>query len=117
MEGLACMSKTERGWLCPWCDGLANLPVEFAVTCDSRRCECGALGLGAPSHDTDEIIDDAINIFGIANGYMFPFDTDRVAGLQRIGVDVAEGQTVAPSGSDRVELRVLWFRRKPAQAT
>ena len=88
------------------------MPLEFQVISESRKCECGAIGLGAPSHDTDEIIDDAIGIFGIAEGHMTPFDSDRVAGLQKVGVELAEGEPGIPSSSHYSEYRVLWFRRK-----
>jgi hypothetical protein len=56
--------ESERDWCYPWCSRFAGLPTDFAVICESRVCECGALGLAAPSWDTDEIIDDAINVFG-----------------------------------------------------
>jgi hypothetical protein len=80
-------------------------------------CNCGALGLGAPTCDTDEIIDDVINVWGpIPDAYMTSFVADRVAGLQQIGVEVAEGQAVVSSAGDPLELRVIWFRQKPVQA-
>jgi hypothetical protein len=103
------MEETEYNWLCPWCGRLAELPVQFPVICASRRCECGALGLGARTRDSDEIIDDAIGIFGIADGYMTPFDSDRIIGLQQNGVEVAESEDFAPR--DGGSLRVLWFRK------
>jgi hypothetical protein len=87
------------------------LPGDSPGICESRRCKCGAIGIAGPPWDTDEIIDDAIGVFGIAAGYLTPFDSDRVAGLRQIGVEVAEGQRI-PGASDRFELRVLWFRRQ-----
>jgi len=110
------MPDAEPDWLCPWCQAVATLPSDSRGICESRRCECGALGIGAPPWDTDEIIDDAIGIFGIAEGYLTPLDSDRVAGLRRVGVEVAEGRRIPPSASNRFELRVLWFR-KPVYAT
>lgn len=90
------MGESDRPWRCPWCGKLAGLPTYFVVICQSRVCECGALSLGAVSWDTDEIVDDAINVFGpIPSEYVTPLDADRVAGLERIGVEVAGG-----SGSD-----------------
>ena len=106
------MKVTDDGWRCPWCNKVASVPAALSTICDSRVCECGALGLGAPPWDIDEIVDDAINIFGIADGYMTPFDADRVAGLQAVGVDVVEGERIQASGRNQPELRVLWFRRK-----
>lgn len=83
------------------------------VICKSRICDCGAVALGAPSRDTDEILDDAINVFGgIEDAFMTPYDTDRVAGLRRLGIDIVEGEIVAADrGTSPFDLRVLWFRR------
>jgi hypothetical protein len=103
-------------WECPWCGFLADKPADLRVICESRMCVCGALALGAPPWDTDEIVDDAINTFGIADGYLTEFDSDRIAGLQAIGVEIAEGHRIARSASNRFEIRVLWFR-KVAPAT
>jgi len=95
---------------------LADRPADLRVICLSRSCACGALALGAPPSDTDEIIDDAINVFGIADGYVTEFDSDRIAGLRAVGVEVVEGREVAPTSSNRFEIHVLWFR-KSAPAT
>lgn len=69
--------------------------------------------MGAPSRDTDEILDDAINVFGgIEDAFMTPYNTDRVAGLRRLGIDIVEGEIVAADrGTSPFDLRVLWFRR------
>ncbi len=110
MEGA--LEEADRQWLCPWCGTVARLPTQHSVLCHSRTCECGALALGAPPWDTDEIIDDAIGIFGIADRYMTPYDADRILGLQEGGVEVAEDPRM-PSGDDKSsQLRILWFRRK-----
>jgi hypothetical protein len=106
------MDVTNQDWLCPWCGEVASDPANAPGICESRNCTCGAMGIGAPPWDTDEIIDDAIAIFGIAEGFLTSFDADRVAGLQRVGVEVVEGQSVPADGSNRFELRVLWFRRR-----
>lgn len=110
------MGDTEDNWLCPWCGKDALLPTQHKVICYSKTCECGAIALGAPPFDTDEIIDDAINIFGIADGYMTPFDADRIVGLEKVGVEVAEGARVSPGGGNPFGLQVLWFRRKARRA-
>ena len=101
-------------WECPWCALLADRPADLRVICQSRICVCGALALGAPPEDTDEIIDDAINVFGIADGYLTELDSDRVAGLKALGVEVAEGRRIAPSAEHHAEIRVLWFRKDAA---
>ena len=69
--------------------------------------------MGARSRDTEEIIDDAINVFGgIEDAFMTPYDTDRVAGLRRLGIDIVEGEIVAADrGTSPFDLRVLWFRQ------
>jgi hypothetical protein len=106
------MRETKHDWLCPWCQAVARLPGNPAGICESRRCGCGALGIAAPARDTDEIIDDAIGVFGIPEGSLTPFDADRVAGLQQLGVEVAEGEPIPAGVISRFELRVLWFRKQ-----
>jgi len=105
------MQEDESRWLCPWCREFATLPGNPSGICESKRCQCGGLGIAAPSRDSDEIIDDAIGIFGIAEGCLTPYNSDRVAGLQRIGVEVLEGQRVPADADNRLEWRVLWFRK------
>jgi hypothetical protein len=65
---------------------LHTIPLDavwrFSIAGNQRR---NSGRYGAPSRDTDEIVDDAINVFGIADGYMTSFDTDRLAGLQKVG--------------------------------
>lgn len=109
------MMRIQRpeAWPCPWCGASTTLPGNPSGICDSRRCACGAIGIAAPPRDTDEIVDDAIGVFGIADGYLTPFDSDRVAGLQRLGVEVMEGPSIPASAINLSDLRVLWFRRKP----
>jgi hypothetical protein len=102
---------TESAWECPWCGVLADKPADLRVISQSRICVCGALALGAPPWDTGEIIDDAINVFGIADGYLTEFDSDRIAGLRAIGVEVVEGHRIMPSAGGHFETRVLWFRK------
>lgn len=106
------MPKPEHEWLCPWCQAIAEMPGNLSGIWESKHCECGALGIAAPPWDTDEIIDDAIGVFGIAEGYLASHDSDRVAGLQQVGVEVAEGERIAAGVLSQFELRVLWFRRR-----
>ncbi len=43
---------------------------------------------------------------------MTPYDTDRVAGLRRLGIDIVEGEIVAADRrTSPFDLRVLWFRQ------
>jgi hypothetical protein len=106
------MPEPEHEWLCPWCRAIANKPGNMSGICESKRCECGALGIATPPWDTDEIVDDAIGVFGIPEGDLTPYDSDRVAGLQQVGVEVAEGERIPAGVLNRFELRVLWFRRR-----
>ena len=106
------MPETNDEWLCPWCHAVAKMPANTRGICESKRCDCGALGIAAPPWDTDEIIDDAIGVFGIADGYCTLYDSDRVAGLRQSGVEIAEGERIRDRASNRFELRVLWFRRQ-----
>jgi hypothetical protein len=110
------MGEVDRNWLCPWCSTLALLPTQQRVICHSRTCQCGALALGAPRWDSDEIIDETIGAFGIADGYL-TFDADRIAGLQLVGIEIAEGLPIPSGDGNPFELRVIWFRRKAEPAT
>jgi len=94
---------------------MAMDPLPTQVICDCRSCACGAVALGAFVHDSDEIIDDAINIFGVTTkresaGY----DSLLLRDIVDSGVDVREGVTV--SSSPRIAMtgpvRYLWFRRR-----
>ncbi len=98
-------------WECPWCGLLSDIPAEVRTYLQSRRCNCGALAFGAPPMDSDEIIDTAISVFGIADGYLTEFDSDRMAGLRAVGVEIAEGRRIGPGPSDPFETLVLWFRQ------
>jgi len=99
-------------WVCRWCSGRTSTPMDGQVICVSRVCQCGAIALAAPAHDFDEVVDDAIHLFGIADEYLTPFDWDRVAGLEQLGVNMLEGSVISgqPSGSPH-DLRVFWFRK------
>jgi hypothetical protein len=105
------MSDPNLSWLCPWCGGVASLPTAHAVICYSRTCACGAVALAAPPQDSDEIIDDAINIYGIPLESLTPFDADRLAALSQAGVAVRDGGAIDPQPPSPHPLRLLWFRR------
>jgi hypothetical protein len=104
-------SATNGGWRCPWCTTHATRVPASPAICETRSCGCGAIALAAPPWDSDEIIDDAINIFGIAPEYLTPFDLDRLAGLRHSGVEVRDGEPLPASEGRRFEFRVMWFRR------
>jgi hypothetical protein len=103
------MVTTLPEWLCPWCGTSTTVTYRMRVVSESRICQCGAVGLGAL--DSDEMIDDAINIFGIAEGYLTPFDSDRLLGLEKNGVEIKEGESIPASPTCPFELWPLWFRR------
>lgn len=88
-------SEDSRKWLCPWCGTIADLPTAYQVICDTKTCSCGAIVLGAPPWDFDEIIDDAINIFGVATRpESGGFDPLLLEDIRRSGVEVREGALV-----------------------
>jgi hypothetical protein len=99
----------DERWRCPFCGEMAGEPTREPVICDSRTCRCGAIALGAPPRDFDEIVDDAINVFGprireSSKG----FDSLLLADLRRAGVEVRDGICAkVPSG---LEHRYVWFR-------
>ena len=95
---------------CPWCKKVvAQGPPSI---CETARCECGAIGLGAPVEDTDEIVDEAIGIFGVQ-----PEETSRgftdllLADVVRAGIDVRGGLLVFDRGDPFPRRRWIWFRK------
>lgn len=119
VEALAATPAPASGrydaWTCPFCEVPAIRPTEAGVLCDSRTCECGAIGLAARACDRDEIIDDAIGLFGVGiredtRGY----DAMLLENVRMAGVDIRHGKTVpGPSGRKGTDLTSLWFRRQP----
>ena len=106
-----------RKWTCPWCGRVASRPTEHRLICYSRTCDCGAVALGAPPWDSDEIIDDAIGIFQVevrpeSRGY----DALLLEDIKRSGVEVREGvlETGVPGMPHGWKVRYLWFRRTPS---
>ena len=81
------------------------------MLCDGYGCSCGAIALGAPPHDFDEIDDTAASYFerSAASGQA------GVAGPEhwktRYGVESAAGgrRAVAPGR----EYAYQWYRRMP----
>ena len=46
--------RDEDKWRCPWCRRIATT-VRLSI-CDSRKCDCGAIAVGAPEGDWDEVM-------------------------------------------------------------
>ena len=51
--------------ICPWCGAtaMAEVPSVISFSC---ACACGAIALGAPACDFDEVVDAMLNHFRIA---------------------------------------------------
>jgi hypothetical protein len=104
-------------WVCPFCGSVAARETEQPVLCDSRTCSCGAIGLAAPTVDTDEIVDDALGLFRVrireeSRGY----DALMLEDLRRTGVEVREGEGARIREGFWGQYTSLWFRRTPAPA-
>ncbi|MFC1582890.1 hypothetical protein ACFL4W_05060 [Planctomycetota bacterium] len=57
------MAQSEK-WKCPWCGAVAAAVRDSL--CDSRECECGAVAIGAPEGDWDEVTDEAVGLFRVS---------------------------------------------------
>jgi hypothetical protein len=102
-------------FVCPFCNKPAKLPTNPKPTCESRTCQCGAVVLGAPVGDFDEITDDAIALFGVPTrpesaGYEIALRQD----ILRAGVAIRPGVVRRVELGDGFDQRVqyIWFRRK-----
>ena len=99
-------------WSCPFCGQMATLETEHQVLCDSRTCSCGAIALAAPTVDTDEIVDDALNIFRApirqeSRGY----DALLLEDLRRAGVEIRQGESAQIREGSWGKYTSLWFRK------
>ena len=99
-------------WTCPFCVNVAAGQVEQSVLCACRKCVCGAIGIAAPKVDNDEIVDDAIYIFGVrtreeSRGY----DALLLDDIRRTGVEIREGQRCKVKDGFWGEYKSLWFRK------
>jgi hypothetical protein len=106
----------EEDWhVCPFCARTATRPTTPKPHCESRTCRCGAVVLGAPVGDIDEITDDAIGLFGVA---IRPESTGSEVALRqeilRAGVAIRAGVVRRVELGDGVDRRVqyVWFRRQ-----
>ncbi len=96
---------------CPFCGGTANDEMENMLSL-SCRCSCGAIALGAPSCDFDEVIDDARNYFGLTvDGRTINF-RHHSEWLNECGVSFLEGGVGGPSGPRRAlgSNHYYWFK-------
>jgi hypothetical protein len=77
-------------WKCPWCGQIATV-VRQSI-CDSRQCGCGAVAIGAPEADWDEVTDDAIGLFQVATRpESCGFDALLREDIRRAGVEMRPG--------------------------
>jgi hypothetical protein len=108
-------NEEDSKWLCPWCQTMASLETPYLVICDSKTCRCGAIALGAPPFDFDEIIDDAINIFGVQTRLESRgFDDLLLKDLKMNGVEVKEGALTEDARST-FKYQYMWFRKQTTQ--
>ncbi len=103
-------------WLCPFCSSIASDPLTDSVVCEGRRCACGAIALAAPLIDSDEIIDDAINLFSIQISKTPKlYDALVLEEICESGVEYLEGKR-ARVGADSLgewgNWTSLWFRKQ-----
>lgn len=106
----------EEVWhVCPFCERPATQPTTPKPLCESRTCRCGAVVLGAPVGDMDEITDDAVSLFGVPTK---PESAGCEVALRmdilRAGVAIRPGVVRRVGLSDGFDQRVqyVWFRRK-----
>lgn len=113
LSALTASASGYDAWTCPFCNSRATQQTAARVLCDSRTCACGAIALAAPACDMDEIIDDAVGVFGVGiredtRGY----DSLILENVRMAGVEIRHGQTVAikRSGSGKPrDYKSLWF--------
>jgi hypothetical protein len=103
--------REEDKWTCPWCGRVATI-VRTSI-CDSRQCECGAVALGAPEGDWDEVTDEAIRLFEIATRpESRGFDALLRDDVRQAGVEMQPGVRDPDMGHPGGWAYVYtWFRR------
>jgi hypothetical protein len=114
-DGRTAMDGVRSGyahWSCPFCGAIATQETKGRVICDSRTCSCGAVALAAPTVDTDEIVDDALEIFGVQiRTQSRGVDALILEDLRHAGVLIREGQRARVREGSWGEYTSLWFRR------
>ena len=97
---------------CPWCQSVAEIAPDLRTLSKAVRCACGALGFCANVEDTDEIVDDAIDIFGVRTEETSRGFTDLLlADVVRAGVDVRGGPLAFDGDDPFPRRRWIWFRK------
>jgi hypothetical protein len=105
--------RDEDKWKCPWCGWIATI-VRQSI-CDSRQCDCGAVAVGAPEGDWDEVTDEALSLFEVSTRpESRGFDALLREDIRRAGVEIREGVSDPdmrhPWGW---AYKYTWFRRAP----
>ncbi len=103
--------REDEEWKCPWCGRMATI-VRQSI-CDSRQCDCGAIAVGAPEGDWDEVTDEAIGLFGVAaRPESRGLDSLLRDHIQRSGVEMRPGVRDPDMGHPRAWAYLYtWFRR------
>jgi hypothetical protein len=105
-------------WLCTFCSTVAIRETKEHVLCDTRTGSCGATALAAPVFDTDEIIDDALQTFGVQiREKSRGFDAIMLEDLRLAGVEIREGQPTRVREGFSGEYASLWFRKSAGPAS
>jgi len=82
--------REDEKWKCPWCKRIAAI-VRKSI-CDARECACGAIAIGAPEGDWDEVTDEAIGLFGVTpRSESCGFDSLLRDDIWRAGVEIRPG--------------------------
>jgi hypothetical protein len=103
-------------WECPWCGCVATQVLESI--CESRLCDCGALALGAPSVDYDEITDEAIGYFRIQiQQESRGFESRLLSDILQSGVEFRDGATDTRGKGFWDAYVYRWFRRTASEGT
>jgi hypothetical protein len=101
--------RDEDKWKCPWC-GKVAMTVRESI-CDSRSCVCGAVAVGAPDCDWDEVTDEALGLFAVpVRAESVGCDESLRDDIRRDGVEMREGVTDPDMGHPR-PYQYMWFRR------
>jgi len=81
--------------------------------CDSRPCECGAIAVGAPGGDWDEVTDEALGFFEMPiRSESRGFDALLREDVRRAGLEIREGISDPDMGHPwSWAYRYTWFRR------
>jgi hypothetical protein len=100
-------AATFRG-VCPWCGVFVKHRL-YSALCDAYLCSCGAIALGAQPCDFDELIDSAIDRYGLSVPPEFVNFEKPEDWMLRYGIEAKEGgERERPQGDVYM---YYWFRR------